>query len=154
MAWHGSYGMQTIALRFANVYGRYSTHKSSVVARFIKDALREQQITIYGDGGQTRDFIDARDIAQGIRLALENTTIGGEVIQLGTGIETPILELANMLKSIVPYELNIQFDPPRVADIYRNYSDISKARQLLNFSPQIALKDGFNDTYQWLTQQE
>jgi len=87
------------ALRFANVYGPHSGHKTSVVMKFIRRAQNGKRLEIYGDGGQTRDFIHASDIARGIYLTLESD-VSGEVFQIGTKEETKILELARKIKEL------------------------------------------------------
>ncbi len=86
LAYHGSWGLGTVVLRFANVYGPYSTHKNSVVAKFFKDILAKGQITIDGDGRQTRDFLYVDDLCRAIVLALESD-VAGEVFQIATGVE-------------------------------------------------------------------
>lgn len=69
-AFHGSYNLKTVALRFSNAYGPYSLHKNSVIARFLKDATIKRELTIYGDGAQTRDFIHVEDLCNAIYLFL------------------------------------------------------------------------------------
>ena len=97
LAYNGSWGLGTVVLRFANLYGPYSAHKNSVVAKFIKDIAAGGQITIHGDGQQTRDFIYVGDLCRAIQLALESE-IGGEVFQIATGVETSIAELADAVE--------------------------------------------------------
>lgn len=88
-AFHGSYGMGTVALRFSNVYGPFSYHKASVVAAFFKRMLQGESLIIYGDGQQTRDFLYAEDLVEGILTAL-NRSRGGEVYHLASGQETSV----------------------------------------------------------------
>lgn len=149
LAFHGSYGLETVVLRFSNLYGPFASHKESVVAQFFKDALKKRRLTIYGDGRQTRDLIHVDDLVQGILLAIENERAAGEIIQLGTGVETSVIELASQVQALVPHEVELVFNPPRVGDIWRNYSDIEKARRLLSFSPGVALADGLRQTFAW-----
>jgi UDP-glucose 4-epimerase len=148
-AFNGSYGMNTVALRFSNLYGPFASHKESVVAKFLKDAVEKRQLTIFGDGNQTRDLIYVEDLVEGIELALKSDEAVGEVFQLGTGVETPVIELANLVKGLVGEDVTLVFEPPRVGDIYRNYSDIGKARRLLGFDPQVTLEQGLKTTYEW-----
>ena len=100
-AFHGSYGLGTVILRFANVYGPRSTHKGSVVAKFIKDAMSTGTLTIYGDGEQTRDFIHVDDLARAIIAGLESDC-GGETFQIATGSETRIIDLAHSIQAAFP----------------------------------------------------
>jgi len=96
-AYYQTYGLETVALRFGNVYGPGSTHKGSVVAKFIRQALAEETLEIYGDGTQTRDFIYLDDLIEVIWEASRVPNIGGEVFQISTNRETTLKELTNQL---------------------------------------------------------
>ena len=151
-AFYHSYGLKTVIFRFSNVYGPYCLHKNSVVAKFIKDGILKGELTIYGDGKQTRDFIYVDDICQAIYLVLNyknSDQIWGTLFHLGTGKETTILELAELVKSLFDKKIKISFAPPRKGEIRRNYSDISKARQVLGFFPQIFFKNGVKKVFNW-----
>ncbi len=153
-AYFHSYDMETISLRFANAYGLYSKHKTSVVAKFLKKSKKAQKLEIYGDGKQTRDFIHARDIAQAIFLSLKtynnnrkNSVFGG-VFQIATGEETRITDLAKMVNALKGKERgNVKFSPPRKGEIRKNFSDISKAKRLLKFCPSITLEEGISELF-------
>jgi len=93
-AYHRSFGLDTVALRFGNVYGPRSTHKGSVVAKFIRHIFAGKPLPIYGDGNQTRDFIYVDDIVDAILLALEKPKVGGEVFQIATHQEYTVAEVA------------------------------------------------------------
>ena len=148
LAYHGSWGLGTVVLRFANVYGPFSAHKSSVVACFFRDIERTGKITIDGDGLQTRDFIYVNDLCQAILLALESD-VSGEVFQIATGIETSIAELAQMVQAIVGKEVGIRQAPARQGDIRKNYSTIAKVQRLLGWAPQVSLTEGLSRVYEW-----
>jgi UDP-glucose 4-epimerase len=79
-AFHGSFGVETVCLRFGNVYGPYSTHKGSVVAKFIKQILERETLTIYGDGSQTRDFIYIDDLIRAVWAGVTVPGVGGHGI--------------------------------------------------------------------------
>ena len=149
-----SYGLKTVCLRFSNVYGPYSLHKNSVVPIFIKDGLLKGELTIYGNGHQTRDFIHVDDICQAIYLILKKPLTSHEIwgipLNLGTGKETSILELAILIQDFFDKELKISSAPERKGEIKRNYSDITKAGKILGFSPRTSLKDGIESFYKWL----
>ena len=163
-AFYGSYGLKTVILRFSNVYGPYCLHKESVIAKFIKDGISNSGLTIYGDGKQSRDFIHVNDLCHAIFLcilALENERltnqpitnngkISGEIFHLGTGKETSILEMARLIQGVFDKKIKISFAPERKGEIKRNYSDITKPKRILGFSPQISLKDGVESVYKWL----
>lgn len=150
-AYSHSFGIKANVLRFANVYGPFSDHKGSVVAKFIKNVLNDRPLVIYGDGNQTRDFIHARDIAKAIKLTLESEC-SGEVFQIGTGEENTILELAGMIQKLAKengYESpKIIHKDPRKGDIYRNYTDLSKARKKLGFKPEVHIKEGLREVWE------
>jgi UDP-glucose 4-epimerase len=156
-AYHGSFGLETVALRFGNVYGPRSTHKGSVVAKFIKHILADQPLTIYGDGNQTRDFVYVEDLAQAVLLALEKAEIGGEVFQIATHKEHTVLEVAEALNRIAERELgkknDIVFENERKGEVRRNFSDISKARKMLGFEPKYDLEAGLEKTFLWFVKQ-
>jgi UDP-glucose 4-epimerase len=156
-AYYGSFGLETVALRFGNVYGPRSSHKGSVVAKFLRRILAGEPLTIYGDGNQTRDFIYIEDLAQAILLALEKTGIGGEVFQIATHKEHTVLEVAETLNRIAEKELGIKsdivFEDERKGEVRRNYSDISKARKMLGFEPKFDLETGLERTFLWFVKQ-
>lgn len=153
-AFSGSYGLGTVVLRFANVYGPRSTHKSSVVAKFIRRILAAEPLIVYGDGRQTRDFIHVADLCQAIQLAL-SSDIAGETFQIATGVETSVLELVNLLRTEFPErEVPVQFEPVRPGEIFRNYSNIDRARRMLGFQPGVNLAEGLAETCRWFRQQE
>ena len=154
-AWYHSYGTKTIALRFSNAYGIYSKHKTSVVTKFIKRALKGLALEIYGDGNQTRDFIYAEDICQAIWLAFTGATINeehwGTCFQIATGIETKIINLAHKIQQEFEKRNlkfpDIVFKSARKGEIVRNYSDISKAKKILGFSPKISIDEGLEQIF-------
>ncbi len=128
-----TFGINTISLRFGNVYGPRSKKKSSVVAKFIRQALNGEVCEIYGDGSQTRDFIYIDDLID----AIEKASVfkgGGEVFQIAAGTELTLNELVKELKVIFDREtgLNMQIvhGEKRLGDVMRNYSDTSKARKI------------------------
>jgi UDP-glucose 4-epimerase len=142
--------LETVVLRFTNVYGPYSTHKTSVVAQFIRRLQSEQPLIIYGDGEQTRDFLHTDDLSQAVRLALEVNGIAGDVFQLGSGIETSVNSLsAILLKLSGKADQDIEHAPARPGDIRRNYSDLSHARALLKYEPRVSLEEGLGRTWRW-----
>lgn len=146
LAYHGSWGLETVALRFGNVYGPFSTHKGSVVAKFFRDILLDGRIVVDGDGEQTRDFIYVGDLCRAIVLALEST-VSGEVIQIATGTETSIRSLASLLTKITGREVHLDYGPQRLGDVRRNYSNVSKAKRLLDWEPQLSLAEGLLATW-------
>lgn len=149
-AYYHCYSLKTVAFRFANAYGPYSEHKTSVVAKFLKRAKQGQSLEIYGDGNQTRDFIHAQEIAQAIHLLIEYDTSQpgpwGEVFQIATGLETKIGDLAQ--KIVDHFSLGkekITFSKERAGEIRKNFSDVTKAQKILGFSYKIKLDEGIKE---------
>lgn len=151
-AYYRTFGIKTVILRFGNVYGPLSKHKDSVVAKFIKQALDGEDLAIYGDGNQTRDFIYIEDLVKAIILASELEK-GGEVFQIATYKETTVNEIAKGIKELVEKvtgkKVNIQYGDFRIGDVMRNYSDISKAKSILGFRPEYDLKRGLSKTFEY-----
>jgi len=148
LAYHGSWGLGTVALRFANVYGPYSAHTDSVVAKFFKDVVARGSVTIDGDGHQTRDFIYVDDLCRAILLALESE-VAGEVFQVATGVETSIIELAALVQETVGRGVGMHHGPPRRGDIRKNYSTIDKTRRTLGWEPEVDLDVGLRKVWTW-----
>ncbi len=150
LAYHGSWGLDTVVLRFANLYGPFSAHKGSVVAHFCKQLLAGDGLVVDGDGLQTRDFIFVSDLCRAVVMALQGD-VSGEVLQIATGIETSVLELADELSSIAGIECRISHGEVRQGDIRQNYSVIDKARKLLGWTPEVDLQTGLRETWQWFS---
>jgi UDP-glucose 4-epimerase len=148
LAYHGSWGVRTTVLRFGNVYGPFSAHKNSVIAKFFKDLLGSGEIVIDGDGQQTRDFVYVEDLSRAILLALQ-ADAAGEVFQIASGIETSIKQLAKLVQEVANRAVRIDHVPPRLGDIHRNYSSIQKVGRTLGWRPEIDLQMGLQRTWSW-----
>ncbi|MFX1503942.1 MAG: GDP-mannose 4,6-dehydratase [Promethearchaeota archaeon] len=152
-AFHGSYGLRCVVLRFSNVYGPKSYNKSSVIPKYIKRILNGKELEVFGDGNQTRDFIHVKDICQGIFLSCMKNTNGFNIFQLGTGIETSIKILIEELKNIVKKKhinmVDIKYFDEKKGEIKYSYSDISKAKERLGFFNHYNLKSGMLETFEW-----
>jgi UDP-glucose 4-epimerase len=152
-AYSRSFGIETVALRFGNCYGPLSSHKSSVVAKFTREAFAGKAWEIYGDGNQTRDFIFVEDIAEAVIAGATADGAGGEVFQIASNAETTVLELATKLAAVLnSHGIDppaIHYAKPRVGDVKRNYSDTTKARRRLGWSPKVSLDEGLDRTVRW-----
>lgn len=152
-AYARSFGIEAVALRFGNCYGPLSSHKSSVVAKFTREAFAGKAWEIYGDGSQTRDFIFVEDIAEAIVAGATVERVGGEVFQIASNAETTVLELvaklAAVLKSHGIDPPPVHQSKPRIGDVKRNYSDTTKARTRLGWSPTVSLDEGLDRTVGW-----
>lgn len=151
-AFSNTFNLKTIVLRFGNVYGPLSKHKNSIVAKFIKQAMAGETLEIYGDGSQTRDFIYIDDLIQAIMLSAKSDA-GGEVFQIATHKETTVNEIAakiiDLIESETGQKVNIIHGNTRPGDMHRNYSDISKARNILGYEPQFKLDEGLKRTFDY-----
>jgi UDP-glucose 4-epimerase len=152
-AFCGSFGLNTVALRFSNVYGPFSYHKGSVVAQFFRNLMQEEPLVIYGNGQQTRDFLYVDDLVDAVLLADESET-PGEVFQIASGRETSLKDLLAAMKRVLPrVRFDVRYEPARAGEILRNYASIEKARRLLGYNPSKALDDGLRDTWRWFVSQ-
>lgn len=147
-AFAGSYGVPTIALRFTNVYGPYSYGKGSVVASFCRNAANGAPLVIYGDGSQTRDFIYVEDLARGIVSAMTSGA-KGEVCHLGSGTETTVKAVADAIAARFGGGTSVNYHEERVGDVLHSSADLTHARELLSFKPEVGLEDGLDRTVAW-----
>ena len=152
-AFAGSYGIAATALRFTNVYGPYSYHKGSVVALCLKRIMEGEPLIVYGDGDQTRDFLYIDDLGAAVIAAIARRPTGG-LYQLGTGTETSVNELMELLIELMPDRaVTVINEPDRRGEIRRAYSDISRARADLGYAPDTPLRDGLVTTSDWFRQE-
>lgn len=143
------YGLSFTILRYANVYGiRQDPHgEGGVISIFIDKAINQQAFTIYGDGQQTRDYINVVDIARANVAAL--TSGDGEVLNIGTGVHTTLNQLVDQLQTISGHRLETIYAAERAGDISHSYFTIAKAKKLLDWAPSISLEAGLQMTYGW-----
>jgi UDP-glucose 4-epimerase len=145
-----------IALRCFNIYGpRQDPHSpySGVIARFMEAGLRNDYITIYGDGRQTRDFIYVSDVVNAYLYAagMQNDLIAPPVgiYNIATGKGTTILELAGIVKQITENKLKMKYFPERSGDIRHSVASTDKFHQATGWKPQLSLQEGLNLTMEW-----
>jgi UDP-glucose 4-epimerase len=149
-AYYYSFGLNTVSLRFGNCYGPFSRHKTSVIAKFIKNALQDEPLVIYGDGNQTRDFVHVADVCRAIHLCITTSNqISGEVFQIASGKETTVNELVKAIIGVSGKNLKIIYKPRQKGEIERNYSNITKANKMLGYKPEIKLEDGLRNLWEW-----
>ena len=148
------YGLETVCLRYFNVYGPRQTYGpySGVITIFINRLLGNQPPIIYGDGEQTRDFIDVQDIVNANMLGLTKNGAVGEVFNVATGVVTTVNQLANMLQKIIgKTSLKPIYMNKRLGEIRHSCTNVSKARRLLGFDSKISLTDGLAKLIEWRT---
>jgi len=149
-AYYHSFNVNTVCLRFGNVYGGLSETKDSIVAKFIKCSFSGVDFEIYGNGNQTRDFIYIEDLISAIISAVRAPNVGGEVFQIASAKELSVNELIVEIQSaLMRYNLNavnIVDGEVRVGDVMRNYSNTTKANKLLNWEALETIETGLEKT--------
>lgn len=149
-AFAGSFGLNTLALRFSNVYGPRSYHKGSVVAHFYRRILRGEELVVYGAGDQLRDYVHVDDVCAGIHLALQKPGVQG-VIQLASGRATSVNDLLTLMREAVfpSYPIRTCHEARRAGEVKHTFARIGRARTLLGFEPQADLREGLRETWRW-----
>jgi dTDP-L-rhamnose 4-epimerase len=158
LAWGRAYKVPATALRFFNVYGprqALSNPYTGVAAIFASRLLNGRPPVIFEDGRQSRDFVHVTDIAAGIEAALEPGQGDFRAVNLGTGISTSVLQVAEALA----HGLGVEVEPElrreyRAGDIRHCFGDISLARQELSYEPRVTFQDGMSELAAWLAGQE
>jgi nucleoside-diphosphate-sugar epimerase len=151
-SFHHAHGLETVCLRYFNVFGprqAADSPYSGVIAIFVDRILAGQAVTIYGDGGQTRDFIFVGDVARANQLACTAKAAAGQVINLGTGRGRSLKELHALLSSLAGGRSAPQYAAARTGDIYHSRGDSARARKLLGFQPQTDFRAGLEKTLAW-----
>lgn len=147
------YGLETVCLRYFNVYGPGQPPDSGIIPRLISSALHNEPPRIFGDGKQTRDFVFVEDVVLANILAAETSGVGGEVFNIGSGAETSLLSLWKTISGISGCKLAPKFEPAREGDILRSVASIEKAKAKLVYSPKYKLKDGIRKTFEFYKKQ-
>lgn len=147
--WKALYGLHYVALRYANVYGpRQNPHgEAGVVAIFAERLLRDEPCTIYGDGGQTRDFVFSGDVVKANVLALTTDYCGG--VNIGTGIESDVNQVFALLAKHVGLDRKPRYAPARPGEQRRSVLAVSKASKVLGWAPTHSLDQGLAATIAW-----
>jgi nucleoside-diphosphate-sugar epimerase len=148
MAYHRHHGVSSRIIRVFNTYGpRMDPDDGRVVTNFIKQALRGETLTIYGDGAQTRSFQYVSDLIAGIR-ALMNREFS-EPVNLGNPEEFTMLELGVLVQELVGSTLPIEHLPLPQDDPRQRKPDITRAQALLGWEPQVRVRDGLAQSIEW-----
>ncbi|MEW6400332.1 MAG: SDR family oxidoreductase [Chloroflexota bacterium] len=150
-----SFGLEVTALRYFNVYGprqRPDSQYAAAVPIFIHHMLDNRPVTIFGDGGQTRDLINVRDVVQANLTAAEHPDAPGRIFNICTGIETRLLDLLEILFDLFPDAPQPVFTEPRAGDIYRSIGSPQKAADVMSYRAQVSLADGLKETVEWMSQ--
>ncbi len=154
-----NYEIPVTALRFFNIYGTrqaLSNPYTGVAAIFASRLLNDQAPMVFEDGEQMRDFVSVHDIVRANILAMERPESNDQVINIGCGIPISIRKVAEILAKALGKE---DFEPVitnkyRAGDIRHCYADLSKAKELLGYQPQVTHEEGFKELAEWLAEQE
>ncbi|WP_148574245.1 GDP-mannose 4,6-dehydratase [Nocardioides caldifontis] len=156
-AYHVTYGMPTVVLRPFNAFGPRSHHEGDsgeVIPKFVVRAKNGLSPVVFGDGTQTRDFTYVEDTARAIVAAGTSERAVGETVNVGSGHEITVLELARVVAEVVGRsDLQPEFHPPRPGDVLRLFADSSKAADVLGWKPQVSLAEGLGRLVAWHDEQ-
>ena len=146
------YNLETVALRFFNVYGPRqdpSSPYSGVISIFMTRALQHVPAVIYGDGNQSRDFIYVQDVARANLLAATAPEVSGQVINIGSGSSVNINQLWETICTLRGKNLKPEYAPKRPGDIVKSVAAIDFAKSRLGFEPETAFEEGLKSTFEW-----
>ncbi|MFW9968136.1 MAG: GDP-mannose 4,6-dehydratase [Candidatus Thorarchaeota archaeon] len=151
-SYHSTYGIEAVILRYFNIYGprQIFSPYSGVVSIFCNQALKDLPITVDGDGLQTRSLIHVDDAVEATRLAGETSCAAGETMNVAGSDTITVLELANRISALMPEsKSSIVHGPARQGDVKESIGSGNRAKELLGFTPAVALDDGLERTLDW-----
>jgi nucleoside-diphosphate-sugar epimerase len=146
------YGFETVTIRYFNVFGPRQdpgSPYSGVISLFATAALAGRRPTIYGDGSQTRDFTYVANVVDGVLRAAAAPNVAGQVINVATGGRISLNQLWNTIRTLVGIDLEPVYADPRAGDVRDSQADITKAQQLLGYTPVVGFEDGLARTLAW-----
>ena len=146
--YHVNYGVPTASMRYFTVYGPRQ-RPDMAFHRFIKAALKDQEIPLYGDGEQTRDFTFVSDAVAGT-IAAGERGVAGRAYNIGGGSRVSMNQVLQILERVAGHALKIKREGPQKGDMRDTYADTSLARRDLGFSPKVSLEEGIEAEYRWL----
>jgi len=144
------YGLPITSLRYFTVYGPRQ-RPDMAIRKFINLILSNKEITIFGDGEQVRDFTYVSDIVEGTIAVGEIANIEGQIFNLGCSNPITVNELINQIYKIANKTKKVRYIEKQLGDVDVTYSNISKAKNILDFSPKIEINEGLKSQFQWQT---
>jgi UDP-glucose 4-epimerase len=150
--WNRLYGSRHVALRLGNVYGpRQDPHgEAGVVAIFLAKIRDGQPATVFGDGSQTRDYVASADV---VRAFVAAVGVDGGVFNVGTGVETSVLQLWEACLAATGKEADSVHAEPRLGELQRSVLDPARAARALGWRAELALPEGLRRTWEWLREE-
>jgi UDP-glucose 4-epimerase len=155
-AFSATYGLETVATRFFNIFGprqRGDSPYSGVIALFITAMASGRAPTVHGDGLQSRDFTYVANAVQALIRAAETPGVSGKVYNIGTGRSITILDLVAALNRLLGTKLVPKLGPPRAGDVRHSRADIARARFDLKYEPTVSFEEGLKQTLRWYQQE-
>jgi UDP-glucose 4-epimerase len=152
MIWTRLYGVETVGLRYFNVFGPRQDPKSqyaAVIARFIQWGLSGRRLEVHGDGTQSRDFTYIDNVVEANLLAARAPGAPGEIFNVGCGDRVTLLEIIARLEAILGRPLERRHTPSRAGDVPHTLADVSKAKRLLGYTPLVDFNEGFRRTVEY-----
>jgi dTDP-L-rhamnose 4-epimerase len=153
-----SFSIPSVAFRYQNVYGpgqSLSNPYTGILSIFSTRILNGNNLDIYEDGEESRDFVYIEDVVDATILGIEKEEANGQIFNIGSGIATTVLDVANTLKRLYNSKVNINvIDKFRAGDIRHNFADLSKSKDILNFTPKYNFERGIREFVNWVKTQE
>jgi nucleoside-diphosphate-sugar epimerase len=149
------YGLETVTLRYFNVFGaRQNPHSqyAAVIPKFVTAILKGEALPVFGDGEQSRDFTHVGNVVHGNLLAMTAPKVAGAVLNVANGSRTSLLQLIAYLEDLTNQQAHIEFLPARPGDVRHSQADITRATHLLGFTPQVNVKEGLQHTLAYYRQ--
>ncbi|MFO8014004.1 MAG: SDR family oxidoreductase [Phycisphaerae bacterium] len=147
-----AFGLGTVSLRYFNVFGARqdpTNQYAGVIAAFASRMLRGQPPVIFGDGTQSRDFTFVANVIHANLLAAEAEAVHGEVVNIGCGERTDLNTMVGIFNDLLGTDFEPIYEPPRPGDVKHSLADITAARNLLGYEPQVGFREGLAQTLDW-----
>jgi UDP-N-acetylglucosamine/UDP-N-acetyl-alpha-D-glucosaminouronate 4-epimerase len=154
-AFHATYGLETVVVRYFNVFGPRQDPQSeyaAVIPRFVTIMLAGQRPTIFGDGRQSRDFTYVANVVEGNLLAADATGAAGKTLNVACGEQMSLLDLVAAINRVLGTCIQPIFDPPRVGDVRDSLADITAARKVLGYEPAVDFEEGLRRSIDYYRQ--
>jgi nucleoside-diphosphate-sugar epimerase len=150
--YHAVYGLETVSLRYFNVFGPFQDPNSqyaAVIPRFITAALEGRPPVIYGDGLQSRDFCYIDNAIEANLLACTAPTAPGQVMNIACGVRTTLLEVLDLVAAMTGKKIRAIHEPARTGDVRHSLADIGRARSVLGYTGRVTFAEGLEKTIAW-----
>lgn len=152
LCWAKSFGLEAVALRYFNVFGPRQDPESkysAVIPKFMEQAKKRIPLEIHWDGRQSRDFTYVGNVVQANIKAATAPNASGRAYNIACGTSNSLLDLANIIEKLAGYKLKKEFQPKRKGDVRKTYADISLAKRVLKYKPEVNFKDGIEKTWEY-----